>query len=79
AIARETGLADGDLVRVYNERGEILGNIKLVDGQHKRTVKVEEGWWGNRGTALNMLTSNRRSDLGIGSAQYDCLVNLAKA
>jgi anaerobic selenocysteine-containing dehydrogenase len=79
AIARETGLAEGDLVRVYNERGEILGNIKLVDGQHKRTVKVEEGWWGNRGTALNMLTSNRRSDLGIGSAQYDCLVNLAKA
>ncbi|TCP52214.1 anaerobic selenocysteine-containing dehydrogenase [Tumebacillus sp. BK434] len=78
-VAEETGLADGDLVRVYNERGEVLGNVKIVSGQHKRTIKIEEGWWGNRGTALNALTSNRRSDLGIGSAQYDCLVNLAKA
>jgi anaerobic selenocysteine-containing dehydrogenase len=78
-VAEEAGLADGDLVRVYNERGEILGNVKVVPGQHKRTVKIEEGWWGSRGTALNRLTSNRRSDLGIGSAQYDCLVNLEKA
>jgi molybdopterin guanine dinucleotide-containing S/N-oxide reductase-like protein len=78
-IARETGLRDGDLTRVYNDRGEILGTVKVTDGQHKRTIKIEEGWWGIKGTMLNTLTSNRRSDLGIGSAQYDCLVNLAKA
>ncbi|PWK16590.1 molybdopterin-containing oxidoreductase family protein [Tumebacillus permanentifrigoris] len=77
-IARETGLRDGDLTRVYNDRGEILGTIKVTDGQHKRTIKIEEGWWGIKGTMLNTLTSNRRSDLGIGSTQYDCLVNLAK-
>ncbi|MBL0385041.1 molybdopterin-dependent oxidoreductase [Tumebacillus sp. ITR2] len=78
-IAKETGLTDGDLARVYNDRGEILGTIKITDGQHKRTIKIEEGWWGIKGTMLNALTSNRRSDLGIGSTQYDCLVNLAKA
>jgi anaerobic selenocysteine-containing dehydrogenase len=78
-IARDTGLADGDRVRVYNERGEVLGDVKVTDGQHRRTVKIEEGWWGSKGTWLNTLTSNRRTDLGIGSAQYDCLINLAKA
>jgi anaerobic selenocysteine-containing dehydrogenase len=78
AIARATGLADGDRVRVYNDRGEIFGDVKVADGQQRRTVKIEEGWWGSKGTALNSLTSNRRSDIGIGSAQYDCLVNLEK-
>ncbi|MGB8956437.1 MAG: molybdopterin-dependent oxidoreductase [Tumebacillaceae bacterium] len=78
-IAREVGVETGDLVRVFNDRGDVLGNVKIVDGQQKRTVKIEEGWWGNRGTALNTLTSNRRTDLGIGSTQYDCLVNLVKA
>ncbi len=77
-VAQQVGVQDGDLVRVYNDRGEVLGNAKIVLGQHKRTVKIEEGWWGNRGTALNRLTSNRRSDLGIGSAQYDCLVQIEK-
>ncbi|HEU4962872.1 MAG TPA: molybdopterin-dependent oxidoreductase [Bacilli bacterium] len=78
-VAEEKNLSDGDLVRVYNDRGEIQGNIKIVAGQHKRTIKIEEGWWGTRGTALNSLTSNRRTDLGIGSTQYDCLVNVVKA
>lgn len=77
-IARETGLGDGDTARVYNDRGEILGTIKIVEKQQKRTIKIEEGWWGIKGTMLNTLTSNRRSDLGIGSTQYDCLVQLSK-
>lgn len=77
-MAEETGLAEGDLVRVFNDRGEILGNVKIAEGQQRRTVKIEEGWWGSRGTALNALTSNRRTDLGIGSTQYDCLVGLEK-
>jgi len=78
AISEETGLVEGDLVRVFNDRGEILGNVKIAQGQQSRTVKIEEGWWGSKGNPLNSLTSNGRTDLGIGSVQYDCLVNLQK-
>jgi anaerobic selenocysteine-containing dehydrogenase len=77
-IAEKTGLKDGDLVRVYNDRGEVFGNIKVTYGQHRRTIKIEQGWWGSKGHAINSLTSNRFSDIGTGSAQYDCLVNLEK-
>lgn len=77
-IAARAGLADGDLVRVYNDRGDVQGNIKITAGQHRRTVKIEQGWWGSKGHALNTLTSNRLTDIGISSTQYDCLVNLEK-
>ena len=43
ALAR--GLAEGDLVRVFNDRGEVKVKMILSNGIRPGTVWVEHGWW----------------------------------
>jgi len=54
------GVADGDRVRLGNERGSVIVHVKPVQGQ-QRGVVVVEGIWPNRhfenGIGINALTS----------------------
>ena len=54
------GVADGDRVRLGNERGEVIVHVKTAEGQ-QRGVVVVEGIWPNRhfenGIGINALTS----------------------
>ncbi|GAX89122.1 molybdopterin-containing oxidoreductase family protein [Effusibacillus lacus] len=78
-IAREKGLQDGDLVRVFNERGELMGRTRIQEKMHPGTVMVEQGWWNQMGVSVNDLTPDRPADFGISIAVYDCLCNIEKA
>ena len=77
-IAEQKKLQNGDLVRVWNERGEVRGFISVLAAAHPNTINIDEGIWKEFGGSVNKLTSNRKSDNGLGSTLYDCLVNIEK-
>ena len=77
-IADRLDLQKDDLVRVWNDRGEVKGYIAIAANAHPDTINIDEGIWKQFGGSVNNLTSSRPSDNGLGSTLYDCLVNLEK-
>lgn len=77
-IALEMQLEEGDRVRIYNDRGELTGAVKILKKAHPKTINVDEGLWHKFGGSVNLLTPDRVSDNGLGSTLYDCLVGLEK-
>lgn len=77
-IADEHHLEDGDLVRVWNNRGEVKGYLSILPKAHPNTINIDEGIWKRFGGSVNNLTSSGESDNGLGSTLYDCLVNIEK-
>jgi anaerobic selenocysteine-containing dehydrogenase len=77
-IAEEKGLNENDKVKIYNDRGELKGIVKILKKAHPKTINVDEGNWKAFGGSINMLTSNETSDNGLGSSLYDCLINIVK-
>jgi anaerobic selenocysteine-containing dehydrogenase len=80
ALAR--GLGDGQLVRVWNDRGEY--HCKLVVSERARAGVVNGLgiWWrklGRRGTNVNEVTHQRLTDIGAAPTFYDCLVEVSGA
>lgn len=45
ADAQTRGIREGDLVRVFNDRGDVKVKVKLNQGVKAGLVKLEEGWW----------------------------------
>ncbi|MFS0638930.1 molybdopterin-dependent oxidoreductase [Mesobacillus foraminis] len=78
-IAQEIELADGDLARVWNDRGELKGIVSILKKAHPGTINIDEGNWRKFGGSVNVLTSDRESDNRQGSTLFDCLVNIEKA
>jgi anaerobic selenocysteine-containing dehydrogenase len=77
-IALERELKNGDRIRVYNDRGVLEGEVKILKEAHPRTVNIDEGRWRTMGETVNVLTSSALSDNGLGSSLYDCVVNIEK-
>ncbi|MEH7490984.1 molybdopterin-dependent oxidoreductase [Neobacillus niacini] len=77
-IADKHHLKDGDLVRVWNDRGEVKGYLSILSKAHPNMINIDEGIWRRFGGSVNNLTSSGESDNGLGSTLYDCLVNLEK-
>jgi anaerobic selenocysteine-containing dehydrogenase len=77
-IAEKLGLAKNNYVRVWNERGEIKGFVEILQQSHPNIINIDEGIWSEYGGAVNQLTASRKSDNGLGSTLYDCLVNIEK-
>lgn len=77
-IADEHHLMDGDMVRVWNDRGEVKGYISILPKAHPNTINIDEGIWKRFGGSVNNLTPSGESDNGLGSTLYDCLVNIDK-
>jgi anaerobic selenocysteine-containing dehydrogenase len=83
ADAAARGIADGDLVRIYNARGATLARA-VVDAGRARTGVVNGlgVWWrkfGRDGTNVNEVTHQRLTDIGRAPAFYDCLVQVERA
>jgi len=79
--AKARGIADGDKVRVWNDRGEILLTA-LVDSSVSEGVVAGRMDWAkfNEGSVnVNALTSERLTDIGAGATFYSVLVEVAKA
>ena len=43
--AKERGIANGDIVRLFNQRGQVLAGAVVTDGIIKGTVALHEGAW----------------------------------
>jgi anaerobic selenocysteine-containing dehydrogenase len=71
------GVAEGDRVRLGNQRGEVVVHVRPRDGQ-QRGVVVVEGLWPNRhfenGLGINALTSADPSWPNGGAAFHDTAV-----
>ena len=81
ADARARGIADGDPVRVWNDRGA-LTLTALVNGSVPPGVVASHMDWAKMqagGSNVNALTSERLTDLGAGATFYSVLVEVAKA
>lgn len=85
--ARERGVADGDVVRVFNDRGACLAGARLSEQVMPGVVRIATGaWWDpdpDAGDALdrhgnpNVLTRDvGASQLSQGCAAQSCLVQV---
>lgn len=80
--AAERGIADGDRVRVFNQRGEMLVRARVSDAPRKGLVVALSIWWkklASDGRNANELTSQRLTDMGRAPTFYDVLVQVEKA
>lgn len=76
------GLADGEAVAAFNDRGTVSFTLRISDRVPAGTVVTEGVWWrefipGDRG--VNALTSQRLTDGGRGSTLYDVTVEVRGA
>ena len=80
ADAATRGIQSGDIVRVFNARGEYRCKAKITPRARPGVVNGLGVWWrklGLSGTNVNQLTSQKLTDLGRGPTFYDCLVQVA--
>jgi anaerobic selenocysteine-containing dehydrogenase len=78
ALAR--GIAHGQPVRVFNDRGEYVCKALLSARARPGVVNGLGIWWrklGARGTNVNEVTHQRLTDIGRAPSFYDCLVEVA--
>jgi anaerobic selenocysteine-containing dehydrogenase len=80
--AAERGIADGDRVRVYNDRGSCLLTAEVDGTVRPGVVAAPSVRWpkmaGAGGGSVNFLTSERLTDIGGGPTFYSCLVQVEK-
>ncbi len=80
--ARARAIQNGDVVRVFNQRGEYHCKAKVSARARPGVVNGLGVWWrklGLAGTNVNQLTSQKLTDLGRGPTFYDCLVEVSLA
>ena len=79
--AAPRNIADGDRVRVFNDRGSLTLRAH-VNGKPRRGVVVAPSvWWkkfSRDGRNANDVTSQRIADLGGAATFYDCLVEVER-
>lgn len=76
------GIKNGDVVRIYNDRGECFTYAEVTDAVQSRVIVAEAGWWASNmpgGKGVNQLTTDQLTDLGDGAAFHTCLVELEVA
>ncbi|MBL8349215.1 MAG: molybdopterin oxidoreductase family protein [Burkholderiaceae bacterium] len=80
--AAPRGIADGAMVRVFNQRGSYLCKAAIGPRARPGVVNGLGVWWrklGAAGTNVNELTSQRLTDIGRAPTFYDCLVEVEAA
>lgn len=88
--AERRGLKDGDLIRVFNDRGQLLAGLKITERMRPGVIRIDEGGWydpynpreektldiyGN----VNVLTSGiTTSKLAQSNCAHTCLAEVEK-
>lgn len=78
--ATPRGIVSGQMVRVFNQRGEYRCKASVSRRARPGVVNGLGIWWrklGPAGTNVNQVTSQRLTDMGGGPVFYDCLVEVA--
>jgi anaerobic selenocysteine-containing dehydrogenase len=76
--AGSRGIADGDVVRVFNDRGSLEIEARLDWGVRPGCVSVTNGWWITEGGTVNFCSCGRETDMGHGAAFHDNLVQVER-
>ena len=87
--AEERGIADGDKVYVYNDRGTVLLPARVTPRIMPGVITIPQGAWYKPemidgklvdvGGCINPLTAHRPSPYAKGNAQHNILVQVRKA
>jgi len=78
AQAQRRGIADEEMVKVYNDNGYFNLKAKYNLGIKKNCVAISNGWWIQQGGSTNFLSKGRETDMGHGTAFHDCMVEVSK-
>jgi anaerobic selenocysteine-containing dehydrogenase len=79
--ARRRGIADGDAVRVFNDRGSYELKARVNGKPRPGVVVAPSVWWKKHapdGRNANDVTSQRTADLGGAATFYDCRVQVER-
>jgi anaerobic selenocysteine-containing dehydrogenase len=79
--ARARGIAHGDRVRVFNDRGSYALKAAVSDRARPGVVVAPSVWWKKLspdGRNANDVTSQAVADMGGAATYYDCLVEVAR-
>ncbi len=79
--AKVRGIVDGDWVRVYNERGELHVRVHVTPDIRPGVCAIPSIWWRQHtpdGQSVNVLTSQRETDVGGGATYYDVAVRVER-
>ncbi|HTQ75446.1 MAG TPA: molybdopterin oxidoreductase family protein [Burkholderiales bacterium] len=82
ADAAARGIADGDAVRVFNDRGSFIARARVGRKARAGVVVALSVWWKKLtadGRNANEVTSQSITDVGRGATFYDCLVEVERA
>jgi anaerobic selenocysteine-containing dehydrogenase len=82
ADAAPRGIGDGDMVRIFNDRGSFLVRARVNDRSRPGVVTALSIWWHKHapgGRNANAVTNQALTDLGRGPTFYDCLVEIERA
>jgi anaerobic selenocysteine-containing dehydrogenase len=81
ADAQPRGISDGDVVRIFNDRGTMQARARVTDRARAGLVVGLSIWWKKLspdGRNANEVTSQALTDLGQSATFYDCLVEVAR-
>ncbi len=76
--AASRGLQEGDLARVFNDRGELFLPVHIDEGIRPGCVACPNGYWVQHGSGVNVLSAARETDMGYGAAFHDNLVQVER-
>jgi anaerobic selenocysteine-containing dehydrogenase len=77
--AQRRHIRTGDRVRLYNERGTIMFQARVDETVAPGVVSVPSSRWpsmASDGRNINILTSERLTDIGNGPVFYSCLIEV---
>lgn len=80
--ATSRGVADGDVVRAFNDRATITLRASVGGRVRQGVAAMPFGWWPSlspTGASANVLTSDGLSDQGGGSDMYDTRIDVERA
>ncbi len=80
--AKERGIEDGDLVRLYNDRGETYCYAVVIKGLLDGVCATQKQFKGSNtpgGINVNVLNSEMLTDFGMSPTFYSCLAEIEKA
>jgi anaerobic selenocysteine-containing dehydrogenase len=75
------GIEQGDLVRIFNDRGSLVLRAEVNGTVREGVVRAPSTRWRSRasdGRNVNVLTSDRLTDIGGGATFFSCLVQVEK-
>ena len=82
ADAAPRGIADGDMVRIYNQRGAFAAKARVSERVRQGVAAALSVWWKKLspdGRNANEVTSQAIADMGGATTYYDCLVEIERA